>query len=95
MAVPRDGQGDIQIDCQVYYVVFFYRRQTTPKSEDEQEKYNMVSDEMNKMKPTIFKKQRPGLESRKRFEKYIFMGRSLINKLEKKTRNGKHLVLSI
>jgi len=49
----------------------------------------MVSDEMNKMKPTIFKKQRPGLESRKRFEKYIFMRRSLINKLEKRNKKWK------
>ena len=49
MAVSRDEQGDIVLDCQDHSISFsFNRRQITPESEDEQRKYEMVSDVMNK-----------------------------------------------
>ncbi len=46
MAVSRDKKGDIKLDCQDHSISF-NRRQINPESEDEQEKYEMVSDEMN------------------------------------------------
>ena len=48
MAVSRDLQGDIVLDCQDHSISFsFNRRQITPESEDEQRKYEMISDVMN------------------------------------------------
>ena len=48
MAVSRDEQGDIVLDCQDHSISFsFNRRQITPESEDEQRKYEMISDVMN------------------------------------------------
>ena len=48
MAVSRDEQGDIVLDCQDHSISFsFNRRQVTPESEDEQKKYEMISDVMN------------------------------------------------
>ena len=48
MAVSRDEQGDIVLDCQDHSISFsFNRRHITPESEDEQRKYEMISDVMN------------------------------------------------
>ena len=48
MAVSRDEQGDIVLDCQDHSISFsFNRRQITPESEDEKKKYEMISDVMN------------------------------------------------
>jgi len=48
MAVSRDEQGDIVLDCQDHSISFsFNRRHVTPESEDEQRKYEMISDVMN------------------------------------------------
>lgn len=43
MAVSRDEQGDIKLDCQDHSMSFiFNRRQITPESEDEKQKYEMI-----------------------------------------------------
>ena len=43
MAVSRDEQGDIKLDCQDHSISFiFNRRQITPESEDEKQKYEMI-----------------------------------------------------
>ena len=47
MAVSRDEQGDIVLDCQDHSISFsFNRRQITPESEDEKKKYEMIQDVM-------------------------------------------------
>ena len=47
MAVSRDEQGDIKLDCQDHSISFsFNRRQITPESEDEKKRYEMISDVM-------------------------------------------------
>ena len=48
MNVSRDNDGDIVLDCQDHSISFsFNRRQITPESEDEQKKYQMISDVMS------------------------------------------------
>ena len=47
MAVSRDEQGDIKLDCQDHSISFsFNRRQVTPENEDEKKRYEMISDVM-------------------------------------------------
>ena len=47
MNVSRDDDGEITLDCQDHSISFsFNRRQITPESEDEKQKYEMVKDVM-------------------------------------------------
>ena len=47
MNVSRDDDGEIKLDCQDHSISFsFNRRQITPESEDEKQKYEMVKDVM-------------------------------------------------
>ena len=47
MAVSRDEQGDIKLDCQDHSISFsFNRRQITPESGEEKKRYEMISDVM-------------------------------------------------
>ena len=47
MAVSRDEQGDIKLDCQDHSISFsFNRRQITPESDEEKKRYEMISDVM-------------------------------------------------
>jgi len=48
MNVSRDDDGEIKLDCQDHSISFsFNRRQITPESEDEKQKYEMVKDVMS------------------------------------------------
>ena len=48
MAVSRDEQGDIKLDCQDHSISFsFNRRQITPESDEEKKRYEMISEVMN------------------------------------------------
>ena len=57
MNVSRDNDGDIVLDCQDHSISFSWNRNVTPESEDEQKKYQMISDVMktprNKSPPDI------------------------------------------
>ena len=47
MNVSRDDDGEIKPDCQDHSISFsFNRRQITPESEDEKQKYEMIKDVM-------------------------------------------------
>ena len=46
MNVSRDNDGDIVLDCQDHSISFSWNRNVTPESEDEQKKYQMISDVM-------------------------------------------------
>ena len=47
MAVSRDEQGDIKLDCQDHSISFsFNRRQITPESDEEKKRYEMIQDVM-------------------------------------------------
>ena len=47
MAVSRDEQGHIKLDCQDHSISFsFKRRQITPESDDEKKRYEMIQDVM-------------------------------------------------
>ena len=47
MNVSRDDDGEIKLDCQDHSISFsFNRRQITPESEDEKQKYEMIKDVM-------------------------------------------------
>ena len=47
MNVSRDNDGDIVLDCQDHSISFSWNRNVTPESEDEQKKYQMISDVMS------------------------------------------------
>ena len=46
MAVSRDEQGDIKLDCQDHSISFSFNRNVTPESGDEKKRYEMISDVM-------------------------------------------------
>ena len=47
MNVSRDDQGEIKLDCEDHSISFSFNRLTTPESDEEQKKYEMISDVMN------------------------------------------------
>ena len=47
MNVSRDDQGEIKLDCEDHSISFSFNRLTTPESDDEKKKYEMISDVMN------------------------------------------------
>ena len=47
MNVSRDDQGEIKLDCEDHSSSFSFNRLTTPESDEEKKKYEMISDVMN------------------------------------------------
>ena len=47
MNVSRDDQGEIKLDCEDHSISFSFNRLTTPESDEEKKKYEMISDVMN------------------------------------------------
>ena len=47
MNVSRDNEGDIVLDCQDHSISFSWNRNITPKSDEEKNKYEMISDVMS------------------------------------------------
>ena len=47
MNVSRDYQGEIKLDCEDHSISFSFNRLTTPESDEEKKKYEMISDVMN------------------------------------------------
>ena len=47
MNVSRDDQGEIKLDCEDHSISFSFNRLTTPESNEEKKKYEMISDVMN------------------------------------------------
>ena len=45
--VSRDDQGEIKLDCEDHSISFSFNRLTTPESDEEKKKYEMISDVMN------------------------------------------------
>ena len=54
MNVSRDDQGEIKLDCEDHSISFSFNRLTTPESDEEKKKYEMISDVMStpKNKPS-------------------------------------------
>ena len=46
MNVSRDDQGEIKLDCEDHSISFSFNRLTTPESDEEKKKYEMISDVM-------------------------------------------------
>ena len=57
MNVSRDENGEIKLDSQDHSISFSFNRLTTPESDEEKKKYEMISDVMhtprNKSNPVI------------------------------------------
>ena len=47
MNVSRDDQGEIKLDCEDHSISFSFNRLTTPESDEEKKKYEMISDVMS------------------------------------------------
>ena len=47
MNVSRDDNGEIKVDSEDHSISFSFNRITTPPSEDEQRRYEMIGDVMN------------------------------------------------
>ena len=47
MNVSRDDQGEIKLDCEDHSTSFSFNRLTTPESDEEKKKYEMISDVMS------------------------------------------------
>ena len=47
MNVSRDDQGEIKLDCEDHSISFSLNRLTTPESDEEKKKYEMISDVMS------------------------------------------------
>ena len=47
MNVSRDDQGEIKLDCEDHSISFSFNRLTTPESDEDKKKYEMISDVMN------------------------------------------------
>ena len=45
--VSRDETGEIKLDCQDHSISLSFNRITTPESDEEKKKYEMISDVMN------------------------------------------------
>ena len=46
MNVSRDDQGEIKLDCEDHSISFSFNRLTTPESDEEKKRYEMISDVM-------------------------------------------------
>ena len=46
MNVSRDENGEIKLDSQDHSISFSFNRLTTPESDEEKKKYEMISDVM-------------------------------------------------
>ena len=46
--ISRDDNGEIKLDSEDHSISFHFNRITTPPCEDEQKRYEMISDVMNK-----------------------------------------------
>ena len=47
MNASRDDQGEIKLDCEDHSISFSFNRLTTPESDEEKKKYEMISDVMS------------------------------------------------
>ena len=47
MNVSRDDQGEIKLDCEDHSISFSFNRLTTPESDEEKKKFEMITDVMN------------------------------------------------
>ena len=47
MNVSRDDQGEIKLDCEDHSISFSFNHLTTPESDEEKKKYEMISDVMS------------------------------------------------
>ena len=47
MNVSRDDQGEIKLDCEDHSISFSFNRLTTPESDEERKKFEMITDVMN------------------------------------------------
>ena len=45
--VSHDDQGEIKLDCEDHSISFSFNRLTTPESDEEKKKYEMISDVMS------------------------------------------------
>ena len=45
--VSRDETGEIKLDCQDHSISLSFNRITTPESDEEKKRYEMISDVMN------------------------------------------------
>ena len=45
--VSRDEQGEIKLDCSDHCISFSFNRLTTPESDEEKKRYEMISDVMS------------------------------------------------
>ena len=46
MNVSRDDQGEIKLDCEDHSISFSFNRLSTPESDEEKKRYEMISDVM-------------------------------------------------